>query len=135
MTPPRFGEVEISIKPKNDYFISDFNKGIILSRLKDYAVAGIKQSIVDLEILSIELDTFVYYNGSRVSSLDTLKSSVISTLSEFADSEDLNNFGGRFKYSKLLNVIDATDSAITSNITKVKIRRNMRTILNNPDPI
>ena len=62
MTPPRFGEVEISIKPKNDYFISDFNKGIILSRLKDYAVAGIKQSIVDLEILSIELDTFVYYN-------------------------------------------------------------------------
>ncbi len=131
MTPPRFGEVEISIKPKNDYFISDFNKGIILSRLKDYAVAGIKQSIVDLEILSIELDTFVYYNGSRVSSLDTLKSNVVSTLSEFADSEDLNNFGGRFKYSKLLNVIDATDSAITSNITKVKIRRNMRTILNN----
>ena len=132
MTPPRFGEVEISIKPKNDYFISDFNKGIILSRLKDYAVAGIKQSIVDLEILSIELDTFVYYNGSRVSSLNTLKSNVVSTLSEFADSEDLNNFGGRFKYSKLLNVIDATDSAITSNITKVKIRRNMRTVLNNP---
>jgi hypothetical protein len=132
MTPPRFGEVEISIKPKNDYFVSDFNKGIILGRLKDYAVAGIKQSIVDLEILNVELDIFVYYNGSKVSSLQNLKSSVSSTLSEFANSEDLNNFGGRFKYSKLLNVIDSTDTAITSNITKVKIRRNMKTLINNP---
>jgi len=132
MTPPRFGEVEISIKPKNDYFVSDFNKGLILGRLKDYAVAGIKQSIVDLEILNVELDIFVYYNGSKVSSLQNLKSSVSSTLSEFANSEDLNNFGGRFKYSKLLNVIDSTDTAITSNITKVKIRRNMKTLINNP---
>tara|TARA_Y100000592_G_scaffold100281_1_gene179537 strand:- start:13582 stop:15507 length:1926 start_codon:yes stop_codon:yes gene_type:complete len=132
MTPPRFGEVEISIKPKNDYFISDFNKGLILSKLKDFAVAGIKQTIVDLEILYVELDTFVYYNGSKVSSLENLKSAVTSTLSEFSKSEDLNNFGGRFKYSKLLNVVDSTDSAITSNITKVKIRRNMRTITNNP---
>lgn len=132
MTPPRFGEVEISIKPKNDYFVSDFNKGIILGRLKDYAVAGIRQSIIDLEILNVELDIFVYYNGSKVSSLQNLKSSVSSTLSEFASSEDLNNFGGRFKYSKLLNVIDSTDTAITSNITKVKIRRNMKTIINNP---
>jgi hypothetical protein len=132
MTPPRFGEVEISIKPKNDYFVSDFNKGMILGRLKDYAVAGIRQSIVDLEILNVELDIFVYYNGSKVSSLQNLKSSVSSTLSEFASSEDLNNFGGRFKYSKLLNVIDSTDTAITSNITKVKIRRNMKTLINNP---
>ena len=132
MTPPRFGEVEISIKPKNDYFVSDFNKGIILGRLKDYAVAGIKQSIVDLEILYVELDIFVYYNGSKVSSLENLKSAVTSTLSEFSRSSDLNNFGGRFKYSKLLNVIDSTDTAITSNITKVKIRRNMRTVINNP---
>ena len=132
MTPPRFGEVEISIKPKNDYFISDFNKGFILGKLKDYAVAGIKQTIVDLEILYVELDTFVYYNGSKVSSLENLKSAVTSTLSEFSKSEDLNNFGGRFKYSKLLNIVDSTDGAITSNITKVKIRRNMRTITNNP---
>jgi hypothetical protein len=132
MTPPRFGEVEISIKPKNDYFVSDFNKGLILGRLKDYAVAGIKQSIVDLEILNVELDIFVYYNGSKVSSLENLKSSVSSTLSEFASSEDLNNFGGRFKYSKLLNVIDSTDTSITSNITKVKIRRDMKSSINNP---
>ncbi len=132
MTPPKFGEVEISIKPKNGYFVSDFNKNVILNRLKDYSVAGIKQTIVDLEVLSIELDCFVYYNNSKVSSIEDLKSAVSSTLSDFASSEDLNNFGGRFKYSKLLKVIDSTSTAITSNITKVKIRRDLKTILNRP---
>ena len=61
-----------------------------------------------------------------------MKASVSATLSDFADSEDLNNFGGRFKYSKLLNVIDNTNTAITSNITKVKIRRDLKATINRP---
>lgn len=132
LTPPRFGEVEISIKPKNEYFVSDFNKQLILNRLKNYSLAGIKQTIVDLEILSIELECFVYYNSSKVKSVNDLKSSVTNTLAEFSQSTDLNNFGGRFKYSKLLNIIDSTSDAITSNITKVKIRRDLKTVLNQP---
>ena len=95
-------------------------------------MAGIKQTIVDLEILSIELDCFVYYNNSKVTSVEDLKSSVTNTLAEFSQSTDLNNFGGRFKYSKLLNIIDSTSDAITSNITKVKIRRDLKTVLNQP---
>jgi len=130
LNPPKFGEVQISIKPKNDYFISDFNKQSILNRLKNYSLAGIKQTIVDIEVLSIELDTFVYYNSSKTSSVNELKSNVSSTLSTFSESEDLNNFGGRFKYSKLLKIIDDTSSAITSNITKVKIRRDLKSQLN-----
>jgi len=132
LNPPKFGEVKISIKPKNDYFISDFNKQSILNRLKNYSLAGIKQSIVDIEVLSIELDCFVYYNSSKVTSVNDLKSSVSSTLGTFSESEDLNNFGGRFKYSKLLKIVDDTSPAITSNITKVKIRRDMKSQLNQP---
>ena len=42
----------------------------------------------------------------------------------------MNKFGGRFKYSKIQQVIDATDTAITSNITKIIIRRNLKAALN-----
>ena len=42
----------------------------------------------------------------------------------------MNKFGGRFKYSKVLQLIDRVDSAITSNITKVKIRRDMKVLKN-----
>lgn len=37
-----------------------------------------------------------------------------------------NKFGGRVKYSKVVSIIDNIHEAITSNITKVKIRRNLR---------
>jgi hypothetical protein len=44
----------------------------------------------------------------------------------------LNKFGGRFKYSKLLQVIDNTDTAITSNITRVRIRRDLKALIDRP---
>ena len=35
---------------------------------------------------------------------------------------ELNTYGARLKYSKLLRVIDDCDSSITSNITTVRMR-------------
>ena len=45
LDPPQFGTVQISIKPKNGSFISDFNKDQILSKIKQYSVSGINQKI------------------------------------------------------------------------------------------
>jgi hypothetical protein len=130
LNPPKFGKVLISIKPKNGDYISDFDKQNILFKLKQYSMSGINQEIVDLQILYVEIDSSIYYNTSQVSSVDNLKTSVINSLNTYGSSIDLNKFGGRFKYSKLLQVIDNVDSAITSNITKIRIRRNLRALLN-----
>ena len=131
LDPPEFGSVILSIKPKNGTFLSDFTKSQILSQLKNYSVSGINQRIVDLKILYVEIDSSIYYNSSFVNTADTLKSSVISSLNTYASSSDLGKFGGRFKYSKVQQVIDNTDRAITSNITKVRMRRDMKASLNN----
>lgn len=130
LNPPKFGRVLISIKPKNGDFISDFDKQFILSKLKQYSLSGINQEIIDLQILYVEIDSSIYYNTSQVSSVDNLKTSIINSLTDYSSSIDLNKFGGRFKYSKLLQVIDLVDNAITSNITKVIIRRNLRALTN-----
>jgi hypothetical protein len=130
LTPPRFGKVLISIKPKNGDFISDFDKEFILSKLKQYSLSGINQEIVDLQLLYIEINSSIYYNTSQVTSVDNLKTSVINSLTDYASSIDLNKFGGRFKYSKLLQVIDQVDNSITSNITRVIIRRNLQALIN-----
>ena len=42
----------------------------------------------------------------------------------------MNRFGGRFKYSKILQLIDRVENSITSNITKIKIRRDMKVLVN-----
>jgi len=130
LDPPVFGTVQISIKPTNGELISEFNKNRILSQLKNYSVSGIKQSIIDLKVLYVELDSFVYYDDSKISTPQTLKTKISNTLNSYAKSLDLNKFGGRFKYSKVLRAIDNTDTAITSNITRVKMRRNLNTLIN-----
>jgi hypothetical protein len=129
LDPPEFGNVVISIKPKNGDFVSDFDKQTILTKLKDYSLSGINQRITDLKVLYVEIDSGVYYNSSQVTNVNALKTKVSSVLNTFARA-NINQFGGRFKYSKLCQTIDNADNAITSNITRVVIRRNLKALVN-----
>ena len=58
------------------------------------------------------------------------RSKISSSLTTYAKSADLNKFGGRFKYSKVSTLIDRVDNGITSNITKVIVRRDLKALLN-----
>ena len=130
LDPPEFGSVVLSIKPRNATFLSDFTKTRILDELKNYSIAGINQRIVDLKILYIELDSAVYYNTNVYDETDTLKAQVTQSLTNYGRSTNLNRFGGRFKYSDSVAVIDDTNKAITSNITKVVMRRDLKPVFN-----
>ena len=130
LSPPKFGTVQISIKPKNGTYVSDFDKQNILNKLKQYSIAGINQSIVDLKVLYVELDSTIYYDDNKVSIVENLKSDITTALTSYSKDVDMNRFGGRFKYSKILQLIDRVDNAITSNITKIKIRRDLKVLKN-----
>jgi len=129
LDPPQYGNVIISIKPKNGDYVSDFDKETILTKLKNYALSGINQQIIDLKVLYVEVDSAVYYNPAQSSTPNDLKTSITSTLNTFGTA-NINKFGGRFKYSKLCQTIDNVDNAITSNITRVIIRRNLKALIN-----
>jgi hypothetical protein len=132
LSPPQYGKVFLAVKPKNSDYLSQSTKEFILNDLKKYTIAGIRPEFVDINVLYVELDSTVYYNSNLTSSADSLKTSVVSSLTTYSNSSDLNKFGGRFKYSKVLGIIDSTSTAITSNITKVRIRRNFEVILDTP---
>jgi len=130
LDPPQYGKVQISIKPKNGSFVSDFDKTQIKNKLKSYSVAGINSEIVDLKVLYVELNTNVYYNPSQIASAIDLNTRVNLALSQYSKNVEINKFGGRFKYSKINQLIDRVDNGITSNITKVIIRRDLKALLN-----
>ena len=130
LDPPKFGQVQISIKPKGGTYISDFDKTFIKNKLKNYAIAGINSEIVDLKILYVEINSTIYYNPSSIASSNNLRSSIISGLNDYSNNIEINKFGGRFKYSKINTLIDRINNGITSNITKVIIRRDMKALLN-----
>jgi len=130
LDPPEYGKVFISIKPRNGTFLSEITKQTILSTIKKYSIAGIRPEIIDLSYLYIELDTSVYYNVNRLSNPQIAKTKVVDTLTSYSNSKDVNSFGGRFKYSKIVGLIDNCDKSITSNITKVKMRRDLNPEIN-----
>ena len=130
LDPPEYGTVVLSIKPRNATYLSDFSKSLILERLKSYTIAGINQRIVDLKILYIELDVFAYYNPNVYSDVEGLRAQLTNSLTQYGRSTNLNAFGGRFKYSEAQKIIDGTNNAFTSNITRLTIRRDLKPIFN-----
>jgi hypothetical protein len=126
LDPPEFGKVFISIKPRNGKYISKITKEEIKNKLKQYTIAGIKPEIIDLKYLYVEINTSVYYDRSAISEVENLRKKVIETITQYGTSYDLNNFGGRFKYSKLTSLVDNVSTSITSNITKVLMRRDLQ---------
>ena len=129
MSPPRFGKVFISVKPRNGDFLPDETKRELIQKLKSYAVAGIVPEFVDLKYLYVELQTNPYYNSNLNDDPENLKTGISNALTQYSRSIDVNKFGGRFKYSKAVSLIDSVDSSITSNITLVTIRRNLKAVL------
>ena len=129
MNPPRFGKVFISVKPRNGDFLSDETKRELIQKLKNHAVAGIVPEFVDLKYLYVELKANPYYNTSLNDNPEDLKTDISKALTQYSRSIDVNKFGGRFKYSKAVSLIDSVDSSITSNITLVTIRRNLRAVI------
>ena len=130
LVPPQYGKVFISIKPRTGDFLPNLIKENIKTKLKKYAVAGIVPEILDLKYLYIEVDSKIYYNSNLAPSGEYVSTLVQQNTESYAESTELNRYGARFKYSKFLKVIDESDAAVTSNITTLQIRRDMRAVLN-----
>lgn len=126
LNPPQFGKVFITIKPFFGNFLSNTIKDNIKAELRKYAVAGIVPEILDLKYLYLELNSNVYYDTNSSLSADNIKSKVISNIEKYAESEELNKYGARFKYSKYQKLIDDSDASITSNITRLQMRRDLK---------
>ncbi len=130
VVPPQYGKVFISIKPRTGDFLSNLSKENIKSKLKKYAVAGIVPEILDLKYLFVEVNSKVYYNSNLASSSSYVSSIVQNNANKYAESTELNKYGARLKYSKFLKIIDDSHESITSNITTINIRRDLRVAIN-----
>ena len=129
--PPEYGKVFLAIKPKNADKLSLSEKNVILKKLREYSVAAIQPTIIDPSILYIDIDSFVYFNPNITRREPSeVKNAVLGSLNVLNNSGEFNKFGGKFKYSTLQGIIDSAEAAITSNITRLKMRKNVTVDLN-----
>ena len=130
MNPPKYGKVFITIKPFYGPYVPDSIKNNLNTMLRKYSVAGIVTEILDLKYLYVEAHINAYYKPSLASNSDSVKAVVSNNITTYSDSSEMNKYGAKFKYSKFQAVVDNSNDSITSNITKIEIRRNLRPLLN-----
>ena len=130
LSPPKYGKVFITIKPFYGPYVPDSIKNNLNTMLRKYSVAGIVTEILDLKYLYVETHINAYYNPSLASNSDAVKAVVSNNINAYADSSEMNRYGAKFKYSRFQAVVDNSNDSITSNITKIEIRRNLKPALN-----
>jgi hypothetical protein len=122
---PIYGVVKIAIKAASGSTLTEATKDSIVAQLRKYNVASVRPEIVDPEITKLLLTTNVKYDErATTKTSDTIKSEVLTTLTDY-NSNTLSKFDGVFRHSKITGLIDATDTSILSNITTLKIRKDL----------
>lgn len=130
-TPPQYGRIFVVVKPQNGVSISTRLKTEIENELKKYKVASTDIEFIDPGILNIELNSNVYYDETRTKlGSDGIRSKVISALTNYASSSTIRKFGGNFRYSRTVALIDDSDKSITRNDTSVILRRDLPVLYN-----
>jgi len=129
--PPEYGKVFIALKPKDASYLTSLTKNKIVTDLKKYVVASIEPKLIDPSILYVELDSKIYYNGSITDqTTSNIRDKVIGGVQSYLDTSDTEKFNGKFRYSKMISVIDDADRSINSNLTSVTMRKDFYPQLN-----
>ena len=125
--PADYGKVYLSIKPTTTQYLTTLQKEIIKNELlKSKNVVSITPEIVDPEYINMQVDATVYYNPKLTTrSLNEIKDLVIQTIKDY-NTNELNSFEGIFKYSNVVSQIDNTEDSILSNITTIKLHREVQ---------
>lgn len=119
MTPPQYGKVFISIKPKGDEeVLTQLQKNQIKDYLQDKKIIAIETEIVDPDITYIYFNIFTKYDKDRTSlSEKQVVSKIQSTIVDFNNS--FQEFNNDFRYSTFLKEIDETDTSIINSLAQV----------------
>jgi len=122
---PDYGKVYISIKAKSGSNLTEITKTGLVATLKSFSVASVTPVIIDPETTFIILTTTFKFNSNLTTKdVSTLSTNVLNAISTF-NTDTLENFTGVFRYSILGKTIDDSDTSILSNITKVKMYKNI----------
>ena len=129
--PPEYGKVFIALKPTDQSYLTSLTKQKIIADLKKYVVASVEPKIIDPSILYVEMNSKIYYNGVATDQTTSqIRDKVIGGVQSYLDTSDTEKFNGKFRYSKMVGVIDDVDININSNLTSITMRKDFYPQLN-----
>ena len=128
--PPIYGQVFLSVRTKSGVNLTQAQKNSIAEDLKKYNVASIRPTFINPEVTKIKLRTdFKFDSKTTTKSVGDLETLIRQTITNYNNS-DLQNFDVVFRHSKLSRLIDATDTSILSNTTRITLNKVLTPTLN-----
>ena len=130
VSTPEYGKVFIAIESTTGNLLTDTEKSSLITSLSPFTVASITPVIVDTQTTNLILGVTFQFDSSKTTETATsLASKIDTTLTDY-NTNNLAQFDGAFRHSKVTGLIDDTDIAITSNITTVTLAHNLTPTLN-----
>ena len=131
--PPTYGKVYIAIKPTSGEVLTPTEKNnLIKSIINPKKILTISTEIVDPEYLYIIINSTVKYEANKtILSSSDLIDLVTNTIQSY-NTDEINQFGKYFRYSKLSRLIDMSEASILNNDTSTLMRKELNVQLNIP---
>lgn len=123
--PPVYGKVFISLKPKENYYISETEKQRIIDDIiSPKSIVSIGAEIIDPQYLYLLIDNYVEYDKNKTTqSPEAIKTAIRNAVLSYGDT-NLNKFDATFVLSKLQDSVDGVDlNSIRGSETILRLQK------------
>jgi hypothetical protein len=129
--PPVYGKVYISLKPKVNYYITNFEKDqIITNIIKTRSILSVIPEIVEPDYTWLLLSAKVYYDKGITNMDDTQVSTLVrQTILDYRDG-NLQKFESKFRISKLQRTIENVHESFNAATIEMKLQKRLYPDLN-----
>lgn len=123
---PIFGRVFVALKPKIGLRFTDLTRQIIEDNiLAPRAVVGVIPQVIDPDYTYLNVMTSIKYDpAATVRTNPQLEQAVVNNVLTFAQN-NIEKFDTSFRFSKFVRVIDDTDDAILSSLTRIDLEKRV----------
>jgi hypothetical protein len=120
-TPPQFGRIFVSVDLTDVDGLPKIKEDEYRRFLRSRSSVAMEPLFVTPDYTYLKIDSTVRYNINRTGlNPEDLRAYAIDAILNYA-STNLNSFAKTFRYSKMVQAIDATDASVISNETEVNL--------------
>lgn len=124
--PPIYGKTFISLKPKDNYFLTLVEKEQIKNSLiSERSILTAFPEIIDPDYVYLVIRGSVYYDATLTSLTDEdIKQNVRAAILDYRD-KNLQNFNSVFRKTKLQSQVESSEKSITGSDIKLFLQKRI----------